>query len=366
MKKIIGLIVGCFFCIFLMNFVINNVRDVKQDEIPSKYMNKYYILKSERNNIRKRMKNLKDVTSYLPINYVKDATVDYTEFLQKALDENRSVILPNFPLMINDEGLKVKSNSVIIFNEKTKLIKSKTDKSNYDIIRIGNVNNVKIYFANIEGDRYEHITNKGEWGMGIGIWNSKYVQLISPNIKYCWGDGIYINNSDNISISRAVTNNNRRNGVSIISGENIMIDNLLSANNNGTAPKAGIDIEPNNNNERIKNVTLKNIITYNNFQGILISLYFLSGQNDKNVSINVDNHLDESSDYSFAMHLIKKERDYKPIIGYINISNMRWITPKKGKVLLHNNENQFQNNININVDDNNSLDRLTKEKLLKY
>src|SRR5690606_19325967 len=40
------------------------------------------------------------IENFLPKNYVKDGTVDYTNYLQKVLNENKNVVFPNFPIRI--------------------------------------------------------------------------------------------------------------------------------------------------------------------------------------------------------------------------------------------------------------------------
>lgn len=335
----------------------------KQDDIPEKYIKNSLVTKDQRERILYEHGALKDITVYLPKNYVKDGSKDYTKYLQKAVSLHKKVMLPNFPVMINDEGLNLISNSVVVFNEKSKLIKNSTSKSNYDIIKISGVNNVKLFFANVEGDRYTHKGNSGEWGMGIGIWSSDNILLEYPVSKYCWGDGIYINNSTNIIINRPLVNNNRRNGVSIISGRNIYVNSLLSANNNGTAPMAGIDIEPNNNNEEVKNIVLNNPITYRNLQGVVIALGALSGYKEKEIQISINNHLDDSSDYSFAAHIDKGKATDSPVRGFINVNNPNWINTKKEKIL-YNQELARKNKLTVVVKGNNDFDNNTKKKLV--
>ena len=204
-----------------------------------------------------------DATDYLPKGFLKDASKDYTEFIQFALDENNYVKLPNFPLLINDKGIDIKSNKILVFDKKTILVLQPSAKTNYEILRIHKQKNIIVFSPKIEGDKYNHLNKKGEWGMGISIISSKDVKIINPIIERCWGDGIYLGQSGNetcknITIEYGLLNDNRRNGISIISADGLKIQNLIVSNTKGTNPQAGIDFEPNRNNEKLKNSKKRN------------------------------------------------------------------------------------------------------------
>ena len=336
----------CIFFGVSLSFC-DNIQKISKDFVPLGYSKAYQISTAERQKVLSSLGNLTDITLFLPKNYVKDGSVDYTEALQNAVNSNSNILLPDFPLLINDQGLILKSGSTVVFNKNTVLVKKPTDKNNYDILKIKGVNNVKVYFANIIGDRYGHSGTAGEWGHGIGIWKSDNIYLLRPTVKYCWGDGIYINNGENIVINKAFVNNNRRNGMSIISGKNITIDSLLAANTDGTAPKAGIDLEPNNNQDELENININNLITYNNTQGLLMSVGAMRGKEIKKIGISVNNHIDDSSTYSLALHLDKQKINDSNITGDIRITNSNWINVKKSNILF--NEKEGNNKIKVNI-----------------
>src|SRR5690606_11994065 len=58
---------------------------------------------------------LYDITQSLPAGYVKNGSVDYTQYIQKALDDHNKVMFPDFPILINDAGLSVRSNTKLFF-----------------------------------------------------------------------------------------------------------------------------------------------------------------------------------------------------------------------------------------------------------
>ena len=234
----------------------------------------------------------KDITSYLPKNYSKRGNVDYTSYIQNALDKEKRIIMPNFPILVNAGGLSVHSNTSIIFQTNSNIIIQPNNKTNYGIINIINKSNVNLYNVRVTGDKYKHLGNTGEWGMGLNIIGSKNIEIINPNVTQCWGDGIYIGTRgvlpENITISGGIVDDNRRNGITIISGKDITIKNIVLSNTNGTLPMAGIDLEPNKANESLNNVNMIDITSYNNAKyGYAINLTKLLSNSTQNTTINL-------------------------------------------------------------------------------
>lgn len=253
---------------------------------------------------------------------------DLTEKLQKVIDKNPIVILPNRDLFINENGLKLKSDQVLIFQEKTRLKSIPNNKTHFAVLIINEIKNVKIFNANILGERFEHIGNKGQWGMGIRIMASENVQLYNPTVKEMWGDGIYIGGrngkpSKNIGVYNAFLDNNRRNGLSITSADCVKLIKPLVANSNGQSPKAGIDIEPNSNDDIINNVIIDNpICFYNPIYGIVVSLTRLPGVKPKEVNVEINNPLIVGGKYGIAVLGIYDNPNRNKITGTIKVKNL--------------------------------------------
>jgi len=279
--------------------------------------------------------NAYDITNSLPKGYSRNATVDYTNFINKALKENRILKMPDFPVLVNFNGIKIPANTKVYFQKKSKVVLKANKEQNYGIIKIENAENVEVYNANIEGDRRNHLGTKGEWGMGIDVRGSKNVLIKNTYIKDCWGDGIYIgatnNMSENIKVHDFIIDYSRRNGISIINVSGLDISNGLIANTMGTDPQMGIDIEPNKSDDEVKNITISNIKTFNNRYGIAVVLNtFLRSNITKRISISIINHHDIASQYSFRASgksltgMYKDIKKYKPIEGEINVVNPLW------------------------------------------
>ena len=50
-----------------------------------------------------------------------------------------------------------------------------------------------------------------------------------------------------------------RNGLSIIDGSDILIEDVDIADVNGTAPRSGVDVEPGEPTQALKNITLRRV-----------------------------------------------------------------------------------------------------------
>jgi len=280
-------------------------------------------------NVSLFQKKFVDLTLYLPSNYVKDGSVDYTSFLQKGIDANANVKMPNFSILVNDKGLLLKSNSIILFQSSSTLLKSSSTQASYSVLNLNRVSNVKILNPVIVGDRQIHKGNKGEWGMGISINSSSNVSIYNSNITNCWGDGIYIGNinkipSNNIMIDGGKIDNNRRNGISIISGKKITVRNIVLSNTNGTLPSAGIDLEPNSNQDVLENVVVENVISYNNADaGFLIYLASMLGSIENNVTISLIGITDYYSPNALSIPGLRNDykNNIKKISGNIKIQD---------------------------------------------
>ncbi|MEC3875081.1 right-handed parallel beta-helix repeat-containing protein [Chryseobacterium salviniae] len=299
----------------------------------------------------KYFKNAVYAETYLPKNVDKSGNTDYTDLLQKAATENTRLIFPNYPVLISDKGISFISNQYILFQPDSRLILKGTKRGGYEMIKIKNVANVKVYFLNIEGDKYRHLSDKGEWGHGVSIKSSNNIILYKPVISKCWGDGIYIGQEtavpQNITVNGGFINDNRRNGISVISGINITLENITISNTKGHNPQSGIDIEPNNGKNRLTNIVLNNITTKNNaVHGIIISTGNLNGSTQP-ISIAVNNHKDYNSAIALGLSVTRNNLNYiQPLNGKITISNSNYTLP--GTAFIRNYKGK-KSNINLSL-----------------
>lgn len=242
------------------------------------------------------------VETALPAGYVKDGTVDYTSYIQTAINNNSNLVFPGFPLLINDKGLIIGSNRVITFLTGSKLILQATSATYYNVLKMSSVANVTLYNPVIVGDRYKHIGTTGEAGSGIGIRASSYITIYSPNISECWADGIYIGqlnataNCSNITIKDAILKKNRRTGITVVSVDGLTLDNCYAGYSDGVQPMCGINFETNNSACVMKAISILGAKTeYNSGNGIQIGLKRILGAGDRTTDFTLTNHTDTKS-----------------------------------------------------------------------
>ena len=213
-----------------------------------------------------------------------DGKTDDTAAIQKAIDAVAAkgggiVDIPNGTYLINTlhqessyfetSGLVMKSN-VTLRMTSTTLLKAMPNDSQYAaIVTIKDANNVHLIGGTIEGDRASHTGEYGEWGHGVSITNSTNVTVENVTAKECWGDGFYVGkrggsniNNENITFEQVHAEHNRRQGMSITHGKHIKVQHSVFKDTDGTDPRAGIDIEP-NKNEQVSDV----VVTHNTFIG---------------------------------------------------------------------------------------------------
>lgn len=261
--------------------------------------------------------------------------LDVTAAVQAAWDAYPKILVPKGTYMIkahNDvggyAGLRPASNSEIIFEEGAVFKAITNDKDAYSIINITQKENVKIVNCNLIGDRDTHTGVTGEFGIGVYILNSDNITIDGGNISKCWGDGIYlgqvasVGGSTNVTIRDVVTDDNRRQGMSVISVDGMLVENCEFSNTNGTAPAAGIDIEPNNTACLLDNITLIGVRTNNNEgDGILIDLQRFTDDPliVNHVGITIISHKDVGSDTGLAL-----TRCLNPTTGVIEVKNPKY------------------------------------------
>lgn len=293
-------------------------------DVPSKYINTLNAVVA----LKSPSSTYFDLTRALPVNYVVDGSEDYTNHLQKAIDKHDNVQFPDFPVLINDNGLTLRTNTSIRFAQRSKLILKSSKKGTYEVLRLHGVENVSIYHPVIVGDRDNHIGKDGEWGMGIAIRSSKNILIESPKISKCWGDGIYIGRlgrgeeASNIIINHAHLDFNRRNGLSVVSVKNFVLDGAVISNTVGTEPMSGIDIEPSSNMDVVNDITIKNVVTFNNSGiGIVINLSRLVGAVQRAANINISNFIDDESRVGFYISGVNSKGRFPGLNGRILLSD---------------------------------------------
>ena len=281
-----------------------------------------------------------DLTEALPKGYKKDGSVDYTKYIQTALNKHQNVLMPNFT--ISTTGLLAVSNSHIKFQPNSKLKLIPTDRERYQVLAIHGVENVKVTNANIEGDLKKHKGTKGEWGFGIDIRNSQNITINNAKVSNCWGDGIVIAygtkgflgkktfETSNITISDFNISYCRRNGITVGGVNKLTISNGVISNIKGTPPQAGIMIEPDKTKYILKDISVTNVFTSNCVTGIATNLgNYVSEVENRNFDLMIDNFTSKDNQCGVYFAGFKALDKKKPMKGNVKVSNIKTINTKK-------------------------------------
>jgi hypothetical protein len=232
--------------------------------------------------------------------------------------------------MVNDQGLNIPSNRIIYFINGSQLRLKPSSKTTYHIIKLNNVTNVTLADPYIVGDRYEHKGTSGEWGHGIGIYGSSNINISKARIFNCWGDGIYIGKSTgtnkNIRLFKPYCKSNRRDGISIIDVDGLQMISPYAGYSDGTAPFCGINIEPNDYTNEIRNISITNPVTeYNKGNGIQAGFGKLYGKMNKQVSVSILNHTDIGSGTAILSSCRQSRKIGNEIIsGTFTVTGSNW------------------------------------------
>lgn len=188
--------------------------------------------------------------------------------------------------MINSTSFDTLRNKTIIFESGVNLVArpGAFNSVSAGLLMLYEANNIKIigYGATFKMQKAEYITlNNSEQRHCIRLTSCNNIEIYGLKLMDSGGDGIIISNYTGIAYQRYCENvllkdlwcdNNYRQGISIISAQHLRVENCWFTNTVGTAPEAGVDIEPNNVFERLIDIVFdKCRFTGNTGGGVLIA-----------------------------------------------------------------------------------------------
>lgn len=259
---------------------------------------------------------------------------DSTDALQSAIDSGaRTLIVDNLGKPWIVRPIKLASNQTIIFDDGVEILakrgefKGKNDSlfaafDKENISLIGYNATMRMRRSDYDGPEYE----KAEWRMALDIRGCSYVKVYGLTLAESGGDGIFLgrtiksSTNRNVHIKDVVCDQNYRQGISVISAENLLIENSIMSNTAGTAPQAGIDLEPDYADERLVNVIIRNCVTKGNRgSGYKFYLRPLTASSEP-VSARVENCKSIGDNYAGAQVSVKKtlENAVKGFIEFVD------------------------------------------------
>ena len=187
-----------------------------------------------------------------------DGKTDDTRAFQAAIDAlpatGGTVLVPPGNYMIDaSRSVNLRPNMTLQMDAEAQLTAIPNNLTHYSVVKVFNADNSSIVGGRIVGERDNHDGTKGEWGFGLNIRASSNVKVSDIHISDCWGDGIWVGAlgrgigvqvSSNVTLDRVVCSNNRRQGMSVGPVQGLTVTNSTFTKTNGTAPEAGIDLEP--------------------------------------------------------------------------------------------------------------------------
>ena len=256
-----------------------------------------------------------------------DGRTDDTAAIQAAINKvagtGGTVFVPDGTYMINSLN---KENQLALGRDMTfKMSTGATLKAipnsseSYVVLNVENATNVTVVGGTLEGDREGHSGKTGEYGYGLYIGSgAEHITISGVTAKKMWGDGFFVDGGKDVTFCSVTADHNRRQGMSIIEVDGLLVTNSVFSNTRGTRPSAGIDLEPNQVTELIKNVRIENSKFLNNVgAGVLVS--------GKKGSTNISN-VEITRNVFTGILPIKIE--YAPAVLNSAICHNRQITPR--------------------------------------
>lgn len=185
---------------------------------------------------------------------VHDDTAAFQAAINSLPSSGGTITVPAGTYRINAlKSINLRSHTRLKLDASAQLVAIPNNQIRSAVVKAWKVNNVEIVGGAIVGERARHSGSSGEWGMGLDIRASSNVYAHDLKVSDCWGDGVYIGatgsgsravRATDVTLNHVTSTGNRRQGLSIGPAQRVYVVNSAFLNTSGTAPQAGIDIEP--------------------------------------------------------------------------------------------------------------------------
>lgn len=283
---------------------------------------------------------------------------DSTQFLQAAIDSGaRKLIIDRQASDWITLPLKAASNQEIVLQDGVVLQAKKgaylgtsdallSLRQCENVVIRGEKPGAKAFIRMNKADYQKPPYKPAEWRHGLSILSSSNVLVEDLTIEFTGGDGIYLGvckagvTCSDITIRRVLCYENHRQGISVITARNLLIEDTIMRDTNGTAPQAGIDFEPNRENEELTNCVMRRCVCEGNagdgYEFYLPNLTSKSGT----LGITLEDCVSRNNKRSGLNWILTRTRpthDADPIPGTFVVKN--FVTENEGGcgISLHNN-----------------------------
>jgi len=259
---------------------------------------------------------------------------DTTKAIQRAIDSDAGTVVVPYtgkrwtvaPLELRSE-LELVLQPGVLLEAKRGAFRKATDS----LLLAKNVRDISIigYGATIRMRKDDYTSRgyeKGEWRHGICLQGATNVKIRGVRIERTGGDGIYIgptwdadrNTCTNIRVADCTLRDNHRQGITVVSGVDVRIENCLITGTSGTAPQAGVDLEPSHPDDRLTAIHLKHIVAEGNAgSGLLANLSRLSRKSEP-ISVRIEHCLVRDSVQPGLRVLLHEEHGARGWIEFVD------------------------------------------------
>lgn len=252
-------------------------------------------------------------TSLTNFGAVGDGKTNDTKALQKALNHGGKLYIPKGTYLVSatvaktvaektkrvvlSNGLKLRSHTTLVLNAHATLKVMTNDAFSSTLLNATNVSDIQIYGGRLQGDRTTHHAKytynfhgdahyAGETGWGILLNGAHKVKVAHVRLDHFWGDGIDLLTSNeknartnrHIQLKHLTIDHNRRTGIAVESADDVDIAFNQISHTSGTAPSAGVNLEPsafkNPKLRVVKNISVRDS-TFKHNNGSAIQTYGL-------------------------------------------------------------------------------------------
>lgn len=191
-----------------------------------------------------------------------DGATDDTDAFQAAIDAagrqgGGIVIVPPGRYLLDPvRSVRLRSGVALQMDAGATLLAKPNAAERSVLLLLQDVTDVRISGGRLVGERDRHLGTTGEWGHGIQLRGAQRVTLRDIHVSDFWGDGVSVAainptranpdtaHSADVLLERVVSIGNRRQGLTIGRSRRVRVIDCEFAGTRGTAPEAGIDIEP--------------------------------------------------------------------------------------------------------------------------